>query len=107
MNKLVYAIDLDWTICLGQFRGEWEPEPIQSRIDYINWLYKKWHIILIYTARDPSLFVQTYAWLVKHWVMHHWINMQRKPGSDYYLDDKAIYTNHFFNDKINDLNFYE
>ena len=100
-DRKVYAIDLDWTLCKGEFRGEWEPTPYLERIEKINSLYTKWNIILIYTARDPSFFVATYAWLIKHWVKHHWINMSRKPWADIYLDDKAVFTNDFFEDDIN------
>lgn len=106
-ERWVYAVDLDWTLCKGEFWGEWEPAPLTERIEKINKLYKQWNIILIYTARDPRYFTDTYAWLIKYWVMHHWINMSRKPGCDVYLEDKAIYTNHFFDDNINNLPFYE
>lgn len=100
-ERWVYAIDLDGTLCKGEFWGEWEPEPIQSRIDFVNDLYKKWNIILIYTARDPEFFTHTFAWLIKHGVKHHWINMKSKPGADIYVDDKAVFTNDFFSDNLN------
>lgn len=98
MERIVYAIDLDWTLCEWKFRWEWEPTPIQSRIDKVNSLYKQWHIILIYTARDPDYFRLTYAWLIKYGIMHHWINMSRKPLADIYVDDKAISDKEFFKD---------
>ena len=99
--KKVYAVDLDWTLCEWEFRWEREPTPYKERIEKINDLYTKWNIILIYTARDPSYFTLTYAWLIKHWVKHHWINMSRKPGRDIYVDDRAIFSNDFFWDIIN------
>lgn len=91
-DKLL-AVDLDWTLCTGEFRWEWEPLPIQERIDYINWLYKKWAHIIIYTARSPEYFTLTFARLIKYWVKHHWICMQYKPGADIYLDDRCININ--------------
>ena len=97
-ERRVYAVDLDWTLCEWEFRGEWEPTPKIERINKINELYKNWSIILIYTARNPTYFQLTYAWLIKYWVMHHWINMQHKPGADVYIDDKAINDKLFFND---------
>ena len=89
-NDKLICVDLDWTLCLGEFWGEWEPEPIKERIDYINKLYTKgWHI-LIYTARSPEFFTITYAWLIKYGVKFHWIAMQQKPWSDIYIDDKSL-----------------
>lgn len=94
-NKLI-AVDLDGTLSLGEFRWEWEPTPIKERIDYINSLYIKGAHIVIYTARSPEHFTNTFAWLIKHWVKHHWINMQHKPWSDLYIDDKSLHINDVF-----------
>lgn len=88
-NKLI-AVDLDWTLCEWEFRGEWEPKPIKERIDYINSLYKKWWHIVIYTARSPEFFALTYAWLIKNWVKFHGIAMQQKPWADVYICDKSL-----------------
>lgn len=104
-DRKVYAIDLDWTLCLWEFRWEGEPTPILERIEKVNKLYTSWHIVLIYTARDPDYFRATYAWLVKHWVKHHGINMSRKPWADIYIDDRRIYANTFFKDDINTLDY--
>ena len=98
MERKIYAFDLDGTVCTGKPR-EWECLPIQDRIDKVNKLYKQWHIILIYTARHQEYFQTTLAWLIKYWVYHHWINMQRKPWADFYIDDKAINDKDFFNTK--------
>lgn len=89
-NKLI-AVDLDWTLCKWEFRW-WEPEPkpIQEAIDYINSLYQRWAHIIIYTARQPILFQETMAWLIRYWVMYHWIVMQQKPWADLYIDDKCL-----------------
>jgi hypothetical protein len=97
-ERIVYAVDLDWTLCTWKPR-EWECRPIPHRIKLINDLYKKGHIILIYTARFPSYFQDTLAWLIKHWVYHHWINMRTKPWADVYIDDKAVNDKDFFWDK--------
>ena len=88
-NKLI-AVDLDWTLCEGEFRWEWEPTPIKERITAINSLYIKWAHIVIYTARSPEHFTNTFAWLIKHGVKHHWINMQYKPWADLYICDKSL-----------------
>jgi len=88
-NKLI-AVDLDGTLCKGEFWGECEPEPIKEMIDYVNNLYKKGAHIIIYTARNPEYFQATNLWLLKHNVYFHGIAMQKKIGADCYIDDKAL-----------------
>lgn len=88
-NKLI-AVDLDGTLCHGEFWGEEEPQPILEHIDYIWELYKKGAHIIIYTARDPRYFIQTNAWLMKHNVPFHGITMQKKIGASLYIDDKSL-----------------
>lgn len=88
--KLI-CIDIDWTVCKWEFRAWMEdPEPLLERIKYFNGLYNKWWHIIMYTARQPNLYQTTLAWLIKHWVMFHWIAMRYKPWADLYIDDKAI-----------------
>ena len=89
-NKL-FAIDMDETICRGQFWGENdEPEPIPEMIAMIWEWYKKGAHVIIYTARHPRYFSATNAWLIKYDVPFHGIAMQRKVGADIYIDDKAL-----------------
>lgn len=89
-NDKLIAVDLDGTLCHGEFWGEGEPEPMRDRIDYINGLYKKGAHIIIYTAREPGHYTLTHAWLIKHGVMFHGITMRFKPGADCYIDDKCL-----------------
>lgn len=88
-NKLI-AVDLDNTLCEGEFWGNTEPKPIQEMVDKVWEWYKKGAHIVIYTARHPRYFSQTNAWLLKYDVPFHGINMQRKVGADIYIDDKAL-----------------
>lgn len=83
------AIDLDGTLCEGEFWGGEEPKPIQKRIDWVNNLYKQGYHIIIYTARRRELYSTTEAWLIKHGVLYHAISME-KMGADLYIDDKCI-----------------
>ena len=88
-DKLI-AIDLDGTLCKGEFWGDTEPEPYKDRINYFNSLYKKGAHIIIYTARQPKWMPETQTWLDKHRVMYHGIAMMRKIGADIYIDDKVL-----------------
>ena len=62
-DKLI-CIDIDGVLCKGEFwTGEENLKPRQEMIDYSNNLYKKGAHIIIYTARFPSLYQETFAYL--------------------------------------------
>ncbi|MFW6173693.1 MAG: capsular biosynthesis protein [Elusimicrobiota bacterium] len=88
-GKLI-AVDLDGTLCEGEFWGDGEPAPKKEVIDKVWKLYKSEAHIVIYTARKPDFYKDTMAWLIKYGVPFHGISMQYKPGADLYIDDKAI-----------------
>lgn len=89
-GKLI-AVDLDGTLCSGEFWGEGEPLPAQEMIDKVtSWYHKGAHII-IYTARQPKYYAQTHSWLTKYGVHFHGIAMMYKPGADLYIDDKSLH----------------
>ena len=101
-NDKLIAVDLDGTLCLGEFWGEGSPSPLLDKIEYINNLYRKGRHIIIYTARSTEFFTVTYAWLVKHWVKFHWIAMQQKPWADLYICDKSLNIDDVFTkDRLN------
>ena len=89
-NDKLLAIDMDGTICEGEFWGDGDPKPKQDFIDKMWTWYKKGAHIIVYTARQPRYYPVTYAWLVKHEVPFHGIAMLMKPGADIYIDDKAL-----------------
>lgn len=99
-NNQLIAVDLDGTLCEGEFWGEGDPRPLVERINYINELYKKGAHIIIYTARDPQYFEQTNSWLITHGVRFHGISMMRKPGADLYIDDKTLNVEDVFVDHL-------
>ena len=84
------AIDLDKTLCEGEFWGKGEPKPIQKNIDKVWGLYKAGTHIVIYTARQACYYSLTFAWLIKNNVPFHGIAMMMKPGADWYFDDKGL-----------------
>lgn len=87
-NSLI-AVDLDNTLCEGEFWGVGDPTPKKEMIDKIEKLYKAGHHIIIYTARNRSFFQETEAWLIKNKVWYHALSMN-KMGADLYIDDKSI-----------------
>ena len=89
-NDMLIAVDMDNTICKGEFWGEGNPKPIKEMIDFLWKIYKKGAHIIIYTARQPKYFPQTQGWLIANEVPFHGIAMIMKPGADIYLDDKAL-----------------
>lgn len=86
----VIAVDLDGVLCRGEFWGGKEPKPNLKMIKKVQELYNNGAIIIIYTARQPKMYVETLSWLIKYNVPFHGIAMFVKPGADYYIDDKAI-----------------
>ena len=89
-NDKLIAVDLDGTLCKGEFWGETEPEPKEEMIEKVWSWYSRGAHIIIYTARKPHYYKRTHAWLIKHGVPFHGIAMQHKPGADVYIDDKAV-----------------
>ena len=91
-NDKLIAVDLDGTLSQGEcWNITDEPKPIQSMIDFINSLYRQGAHIVIYSARMPDMYQMTLAWLIKHGVLFHGINMRIKPGADLYIDAKALH----------------
>jgi len=90
-NDKLIAVDLDGTLSEGScWNITDDPEPIPKMIDFINSLYIKGAHIVIYTARQPNMYQMTLAWLIKHNVYFHGINMRVKIGADLYIDDKSL-----------------
>jgi hypothetical protein len=107
-----YCIDIDDTICKKTTdcnSCSYESSiPLKERIEKINQLYDEGHIIKYFTARGMGRYeddsqkaknkfydltkMQLNIWGCKY---HHLI--LGKPSADYYIDDKAINSNDFFN----------
>lgn len=105
----VYCVDIDETICKKSEGGDYELSvPIVSRILQINKLYDEGHIIKYFTARgmgryndDAQLakarFCEITELQLKLWGCKYHYLILGKPSADYYIDDKAIRDNDFFN----------
>jgi len=87
--KSLIAVDLDGTLCEGEFWGGQEPKPKYDVIKKIEELYKAGHHIIICTARHRNYYQETEAWLIKYKVWYHALSME-KMGCDLLIDDKVL-----------------
>lgn len=103
---MIYCFDLDLTLCTGESSNYRKAKPIFSRIAIVNGLYDRGHIIKIFTGRGVTTGIDWIAvtenQLLDWGVKYHELIMNVKPPADYYIDDRAVYTNDFFKDKINE-----
>ena len=106
-EKKIYCFDLDHTLCDLE-RGEdgrwkyFEALPNKKRINKVNQLWDDGHTIIIETARGcrrkinhyEETFDQLRSWGVKFHILRTGV----KFTADYYIDDKALNADLFFND---------
>lgn len=107
----IYCVDIDGTICTNGDCSTCKYEgsiPIKERIEKINNLYYEGHIIKYFTARgmgryndDSDKAYNKFYNLTKMqldiWGCKYHELILGKPSADYYIDDKAIKDNDFFN----------
>jgi len=82
-TKAVYAIDFDDVLAFGP-----DHCPRTETVRKIHDHYYSGDIIIIWTARSWAEAPSLVAWLTKHDVPFHGIQMS-KGGADIYVDDKA------------------
>jgi hydroxymethylpyrimidine pyrophosphatase-like HAD family hydrolase len=101
-----YVFDLDNTICDTKKKedGNWDylgANPFPERVDLINKLFNDGHYIIIETARGcvskKNWYEQTYSQLVDFGLKFHELRTGVKFNADYFIDDKAINSEDFFN----------
>ena len=102
-----YVVDIDGTICTLT-GGKYESAlPIQERIDQVNKLYSSGHTIVYFTARgmqrtsnDTKLVEILFRVLterqLKQWGCKYHHLIMGKPSADYYIDDKGVHRDYFF-----------
>ncbi len=89
VDRDIIMVDFDGTLTLGgRFWTDDEILPNQKMIEWSNKEYIKGNVIIIFTARPYEVARDTVAWLIKHGVKYHGINMD-KPRAQMYVDDKA------------------
>ena len=105
---MTYVFDIDGTICTKTTGDYLEALPLQDRIDKINQLHEEGHKIIFLTARgmgrsdnSPSyahnaFYNLTRQQLIEWGVKFHSLFLG-KPAGDFYIDDKGIKDEDFFN----------
>lgn len=103
-----YVFDLDGTLCTTVADGDYaNASPYKKRIAVVNKLYEEGNTIKIHTARgmgrnrDNDLlaqaeFMQLVQTQLKDWGVKYHSLMMGKPSADYYIDDKAVRADEFF-----------
>lgn len=102
-----YVFDLDNTLCKTENSDYTNAIPLDSRIQIVNRLFDEGNTIIIHTARGMGstdnnqikainkYYSLTEAQLTSWGVKYHNL-LLGKPSGDYYIDDKGINDNDFF-----------
>lgn len=107
----VYQFDLDGTLCTIEkgvkgLKLYDKAIPIQNRIDKVNRLYDEGNLIKIVTARgrqtDQNWYEFTKNQLAVWGIKYHVLSVSEKMHANWYVDDKGVHANDFFNDDINE-----
>jgi hypothetical protein len=95
-ERRLIAVDFDNTLTTGEGARWWnnpfDEEPDEQVIELVNDLYRRGHIIHIWTARREEVRAETQMWLDRWDVMHHALVME-KHSPDAFIDDRAINAN--------------
>lgn len=107
MNKFqTYVFDLDNTLCDTRKKqnGDWDylnAEPFVERIEKVNELWDQGNKIIIETARGctsrRNWYQETFDQLISWGLKFHELRTGVKFGADYFIDDKGINSEDFFN----------
>ena len=105
---MTYVFDIDGTICTAT-DGKYETaQPLEDRIEVINKLYDAGNTIIFQTARgmgrsgnnagyaNRAFYELTRQQLIDWGVKFHDLFLG-KPAGDFYIDDKGIKDENFFN----------
>jgi len=105
---MIYVFDIDGTICTKTDGNYTKAKPLQDRIAIVNKLYEKGNTIIFQTARGMGrsdnnsgyanrvFYEMTRKQLLDWGVRFHDLFLG-KPSGDYYIDDKGIRDEDFFN----------
>ena len=105
---MTYVFDIDGTICSKTDGDYTMAQPFPERIQKINQLYDEGHTVIFLTARGMGRynnnsisaqrdFHDLTATQLKQWGSKHHQLFLGKPSGDYYIDDKGVNDEDFFN----------
>ena len=96
---IIYAFDIDGTICTQHDGAYQKAKPFKDRIKKINQLYDEGHTIYFFTARGATTGID-WTNIIKNqfkkWKVKYHKIWNRKPTADLYIDDKGIKDTDFF-----------
>jgi capsule biosynthesis phosphatase len=104
---MTYVFDLDNTLCKTESSDYKNSVPFVDRIKIVNKLYDEGHIIIIHTARGMGSTENNQIKAIKKyysltetqlslWGIKYHNLILGKPSGDFYIDDKGINHNDFF-----------
>ena len=88
----VYVFDIDGTICTNTFGEYNKATPFKERIEGVNFLYDKGHIIKMFTARGSTTnkdWTDLTKMQLNNWGVKYHELIMGKPYGDFFIDDKA------------------
>lgn len=95
-----YSFDLDGCLCTKPKAGYHEALPIKERIERVNALYEKGHVIIIDSARGSMTGINwlefTKQQLAEWGLKYHVLRTGVKFFADYYIDDFSINSEEYF-----------
>jgi|TARA_R110002126_G_scaffold2803_1_gene15518 hypothetical protein len=105
---MTYIFDIDGTICTNTNGKYSTAQPLQDRITIVNKLYDQGHTIHFLTARGMGRSGNSTAFAydafedltrqqLKEWGVKYHRLFLGKPSGDFYIDDKGIKDEDFFN----------
>ena len=100
-----YIIDIDGTICTSTDGDYASAEPFIDRINHFNRLFDQGHEIHYWTARGGNTGLD-WSKLTEHqltaWGVKYTSLKLGKPPYDYWIDDKAVNVESYFNENLSD-----
>ena len=107
---MTYVFDIDGTLCTNTDGDYLKAEPLYDRIELVNVLAKRNKIVL-YTARgmgrhknNAQKAIEEFYELTKKqledWSVQYDQLFLGKPAGDYYIDDKGIKDDAFFENEL-------
>lgn len=101
MNKLIYCVDFDGTLCQSQFPDIGQPK--WNVINFCKEQQRKGNILILFTCREGHHLKEALTFCESVGLHFEYVNENvperialfqndcRKIGADYYIDDKAIH----------------